>query len=213
MLHGKFQNVAEQRTLLYGLSTIGVTVLLSLHTFVTSTLSHVPSAMLGFLLNTLAVVLTVVFASKKSTTMALHSAVFMAVLLLGSNSTVLISTYNIGSEVGNLGLRMGIRSCGMLLLAAVTWVGIFLLERWQEEEKQLPLLLLWAADIVSCLMAMFLSRGNTASVFGILIGLPMAILAILTMATGFQENGARKIVSVTLCVLICKTLEIGRAHV
>ena len=149
MLHGKFQNVAEQRALLYGLSAIGVTVLLSLHTFVTSTLSHVPSAMLGFLLNTLAVVLTVVFAAKKRTTMALHSAVFMAVLLLGSNATVLISTYNIGSEVSNLGLWMGIRSCGMLLLAAITWVGISLLERWQEEGKQLPLLLLWAADIVS----------------------------------------------------------------
>lgn len=96
--------------------------------------------------------------------MALHSAVFTAVLLLGSNATVLISTYNIGSEVSNLGLWMGIRSCGMLLLAAITWVGISLLERWQEEEKRLPLLLLWAADIVSCLMAMFLSRGNTASV-------------------------------------------------
>ena len=52
MLHGKLQNVAEQRALLYGLSAIGITVLLSLHTFVTSTLSHVPSAMLGFLLNT-----------------------------------------------------------------------------------------------------------------------------------------------------------------
>ena len=130
----------------------------------------------------------------------------MAVLLLGSNATVLISTYNIGSEVGNLGLWMGIRSCGMLLLAAVTWVGISLLERWQEEGKQLPLLLLWAADIVSCLMAMFLSRGNTASVFGILIGLPMAILAILTMCTGFQADGARKIVSVVLCALICLTL-------
>ena len=138
MLHGKFQNIAEQRTLLYGLSAIGVTVLLSLHTFVTSTLSHVPSAMLGFLLNTLAVVLTVVFASKKLTPMALHSAVFMAVLLLGSNSTVLISTYNIGSEVGNLGLWMGIRSCGMLLLAAITWVGISLLERWQEDGTKLP---------------------------------------------------------------------------
>ena len=124
MLHGKLQNVAEQRTLLYGLSAIGVTVLLSLHTFVTSTLSHVPSAMLGFLLNTLAVVLTVVFAAKKLTPMALHSAVFMAVLLLGSNSTVLISTYNIGSEVGNLGLWMGIRSCGMLLLAAVMLVSL-----------------------------------------------------------------------------------------
>ena len=206
MLHGKLQNVAEQRALLYGLSAIGVTVLLSLHTFVTSTLSHVPSAMLGFLLNTLAVVLTVVFAAKKRTTMALHSAVFTAVLLLGSNATVLISTYNIGSEVGNLGLWMGIRSCGMLLLAAVTWVGISLLERWQEDGKRLPLLLLWAADIVSCLMAMFLSRGNTASVFGILIGLPMAILAILTMGIGFQEDGTRKIVSISLCALICLTL-------
>ena len=206
MLHGKLQNVAEQRALLYGLSAIGITVLLSLHTFVTSTLSHVPSAMLGFLLNTLAVVLTVVFAAKKLTPTALHSAVFMAVLLLGSNATVLISTYNIGSEVSNLGLWMGIRSCGMLLLAAITWVGISLLERWQEDGKRLPLLLLWAADIVSCLMAMFLSRGNTASVFGILIGLPMAILAILTMAMGFQEDGARKIVSVVLCALICLTL-------
>ncbi len=55
-------------------------------------------------------------------------------------------------------------------------------------------------------MAMFLSRGNTASVFGILIGLPMAILAILTMCTGFQADGARKIVSVVLCALICLTL-------
>ena len=127
-------------------------------------------------------------------------------LLLGSNATVLISTYNIGSEVGNLGLWMGIRSCGMLLLAAVTWVGISLLERWQEDGKRLPLLLLWAADIVSCLMAMFLSRGNTASVFGILIGLPMAILAILTMGIGFQEDGTRKIVSISLCALICLTL-------
>ena len=39
MLHGKFQNVAEQRTLLYGLSAISITVLLCFTLFKTGSLA------------------------------------------------------------------------------------------------------------------------------------------------------------------------------